>query len=71
MIQAVVVFALLPLFGGVSIEVLRVVSEQVLHLVRECEVFLEPVVFGGLETSHDGNLVPMQYGKGWYCGRLG
>ena len=66
MIQAVVVFALWPWFGGASIKVLWVVTEQSPCLVRGCEVFSGPVVvFEGLETLHDGNLVPMQYGLGW------
>ena len=58
MIQVVVVFALLLLFDGASIEVLWVIMEVGLCLVRGCEVSEEPVVWVCSEVS-------MQYGVGW------
>ena len=48
MIQAVLVFALVLLSVGESIEVLWAVTEQGLWLVRGCEVFSVPVGLVGL-----------------------
>ena len=65
MVQPVIVSALLPLCGEVSIEVLWVVTEQGPCLVMVCEVIWVPVVVQGLGASRKWDLVPMQNDMGW------